>query len=161
QQAEKAKKVETTNHRLPIEEAVIQNQLDQTKKLLLAGFKLSTKIRPNGETLLHVACRNSETSPEMLQFLLNSGASVDDKTFNGYTPIHFCAAFGTEKQMNVFINWVKKYKKYPLEILDNSHNELKASPLMMACFQDNVNIVGLLIKNGIDYKTITPQGKTA
>src|SRR5690606_5457923 len=38
---------------------------------------------------------------------------------------------------------------------------LKASPLMMACFQDNVNIVGLLIKNGIDYKTITPQGKTA
>ncbi len=110
-------------------------------------------------SLLHLACRNKNL--EIVNFLLNMGASVDTKTTTGVLPIHLACTSVKEAQselcVNNVYNLVQQLLKYHLQdgwdidqIYKVGSSGSEVSLLTLACQSGNEGAVRALLDNGAD-----------
>ncbi|KAK1244948.1 hypothetical protein MKX08_004577 [Trichoderma sp. CBMAI-0020] len=111
--------------------------------MLLSGpYRASAarKVDKKGNTLLHKI--RKKTLVSVLQHLVKAGVPVDDKNRDGYTPLAIAVQRGNEAAA-----------KYLIEC----GTTRTGSILHLACLQDSLSLVRLLIQEGVDPKTIEPE----
>ena len=93
------------NRRIPLHTSCLSGHVEVVKSFNLSLNKVLHASDSKGNTPLHLACEGR--SEEVVQFLVNSGASVSAANDEGEVPIHIAARQG-------FIDIVKKlWKKCP------------------------------------------------
>lgn len=84
--------------------------------------------------------------------LLSSGADVNERWFDNYTPLHFAAFYAS--QPNVAALLIEKGADV------NAKDNYGRTPLYFAAWKGQVNFVTLLLKKGADPGIATNEGKT-
>ncbi|MBI5748951.1 MAG: ankyrin repeat domain-containing protein [Nitrospinae bacterium] len=84
--------------------------------------------------------------------LLSSGADVNERWFDNYTPLHFAAFYAS--QPNVAALLIEKGADV------NAKDNYGRTPLYVAAWKGQVNFVTLLLKKGADPGIATNEGKT-
>ncbi|MBI3815083.1 MAG: ankyrin repeat domain-containing protein [Nitrospinae bacterium] len=84
--------------------------------------------------------------------LLSSGADVNERWFDNYTPLHFAAFYAS--QPNVAALLIEKGADV------NAKDNYGRTPLYVAAWKGQVNFVTLLLKKGADPVIATKEGKT-
>jgi len=73
-----------------------------------------------GRTLLHVSCQHGNA--ECVQFLIEEGASVADKSVNGWTPLHYVSMLKNEDKAVEIITLLLLARADPLARNSKGHN---------------------------------------
>ena len=121
------------------------------------------------QSLLSIACQNGHKN--IVDYLINKGAKIDDQDEYGSTPLHYCSIRGhlnivkklVEEGTNPNKKAVKKFVRiYGLNTLKTSGT--KETPLHNACHLGHLDVVKYLISQGaslniIDYFEETPKQK--
>jgi ankyrin repeat protein len=133
-------------NKAPIHYSCLQGNLHST--LILLTFGAKTNIRDNyGNSPLHLSLKNHHF--EIGSHLLQSGSDINFKKENGSTILHECMKEGDELLFRWLMNL--KEKKVSLNIKDN----LSLTPLLKGVEGgSSSNIVELLLKEGVDYKSL-------
>jgi ankyrin repeat protein len=133
-------------NKAPIHYACLQGNLHSTLMLLTFGAK--TNIRDSyGNSPLHLSLKNHHF--EIGSHLLQSGSDINFKKENGCTILHECMKEGDELLFRWLMNL--KEKKVSLNIKDN----LTLTPLLKGVEGgSSSNLIELLLKVGVDYKTV-------
>jgi len=84
--------------------------------------------------------------------LLSSGADVNERWFDNYTPLHFAAFYAS--QPNVAALLIEKGADV------NAKDNYGRTPLYVAAWKGQVNFVTMLLKKGADPGIATNEGKT-
>ncbi|MEM6687683.1 MAG: ankyrin repeat domain-containing protein [Bacteroidota bacterium] len=103
-------------------------------------------INKEGKTPLHLAARRA--TPEVLEFFITNGVSVNKLDENGNTALMY-AAFGSKES-------VEKIASKTNNI--NHQNDKGESALTMAIKRNSKDNFDFLIANGADYKLVDTQG---
>ncbi len=125
----------------PLHWAVGKGQLE-AMKVLLDEYKVRVDVRNVNEgTPLHVAA--SQAQPEAAKILIAHGATLDARTKEGFTPLHF-AAFKGKKEGHI------ETARLLLENKANPDARAKngSTPLGLAETFGNREITGLLLRAG-------------
>uniref|UniRef100_A0A0G4G9Y1 Uncharacterized protein n=1 Tax=Chromera velia CCMP2878 TaxID=1169474 RepID=A0A0G4G9Y1_9ALVE len=69
-------------------EAARKSDMDGIRRLLQEGAPVNWTGDWGGWTPLHLAARNENGTPEMVEALVRAGAEVHAKTNDGETPLH-------------------------------------------------------------------------
>lgn len=83
-----------------------QSYLEKLTKSIANGFDVNTKFA-DGQTLLHRAIRSGSGNPELVEFLLKSGASRTlpyENWFREYTPLELAERHGNETIIDTLID---------------------------------------------------------
>ncbi len=124
--------------------AVYYNDLSTVKKLVESRVDLELR-NSKGQTALSVAASNTGTSFEILEYLVNSGANIECKDLNGYTPL--VSAILSEN-LNYFA--YKENEEIPFLLKNNaSANAMSLEgnpPLVYAAIKGNPHTVKKLLE---------------
>ncbi|OIV96502.1 hypothetical protein TanjilG_07894 [Lupinus angustifolius] len=102
--------------------AAAQNNLELLKEVVQCGFDVTQPNR-SGTTALHAAVCEGNT--EMVQFLLDQGASIDKIDENGWSPRVLADQQGHEEIQNIFNN-SNENRKPPVTPPSLSNNGIKS-----------------------------------
>ncbi|XP_043279723.1 ankyrin repeat domain-containing protein 27-like [Venturia canescens] len=122
----------------------LSDALEKTQSL---GLNISNE---SNETALHVACDHGHT--EMVEILLDAGASINLKTINGRTPLHLASSRGWIKIVKLLLNCGN------CDI--NAIDVLGDTSLHLVARSGNVRIVQLLIRYGASTNIRNSRGIT-
>lgn len=133
----------------------IDTRVEMLKLLIKHGLDTSIKNRWN-KNLLHefasdYANRDDTDAVEIAEILVNSGISVDDEDFFGFTSIHSCH---------------KKAPNYDLVLFLMNHGNVNLitptlGSSMLTLVQENEDFLRFLVSNGADVNVATESGITA
>ena len=104
-----------------------------------------------GETALHVACATGRT--QLVQILLDAGASVNVTTTDGRTPLHLATSNGWVKIVKLLLNCGN------CDI--NAKDSIGDTPLHLVARIGNTRIVQLLVKYGVNTEIRNSRGSSA
>lgn len=130
--------------------AVKNGYLDMVNELLEIGLDIETPSGENDMRPLHFACNGFQTN--MVQLLLEKGASAKSKDKISNTPLHFAAARGVA-------NIIALLDKADADV--NATNNYGATPLHKACIYGQISVVNRLLKMGADVNIADSDGNTA
>ena len=121
-------------------------------KLIEAGADVNLANNQNN-TPLHLACyRNHE---KITSLLIKSGSDLNIKNVNGNTPLHVCLLTDCiSDETQIIKNLVANHAD--IHQLNNN----KESPLYLACHENHLEIVQLLLNSGANPNTETLDGRT-
>ncbi|PCI97013.1 MAG: hypothetical protein COB15_08590 [Flavobacteriales bacterium] len=128
-----------------IVKAVKQGNLELVKNLLNNGAEINTTVSDSSKKrkLIHHASQKGYT--ELVQFLIDKGALVNDKDSDGKTPLWYAAEENNYEVAKILIN-------------NNAEVNITGdwNPLDRAaeCSYDGVKVINLLISNGADVNLI-------
>lgn len=106
---------------------------------------------PIGNTPLMYGCAGGHT--EVVKFLLEHGANVEDHNENGHTPLMEAASAGHVELAKILL-------MHGAGI--NTHsNEFKESALTLACYKGHLDMVRFLLEAGADQEHKTDEMHTA
>lgn len=104
-----------------------------------------------GNTPLMYGCAGGHT--EVVKFLLEHGANVEDHNENGHTPLMEAASAGHVELAKILL-------MHGAGI--NTHsNEFKESALTLACYKGHLDMVRFLLEAGADQEHKTDEMHTA
>lgn len=133
-----------------------KNHQDISILLLRSGIDLNRPIAKDKQTALHLTCRKPQ--PKTVKLLLKLKAQVDVQDSNKFTPLHYAAARGLSKIMEILLNHGAKVDSNesgmtPLFCLA-AYFQTKGDPKLT---QRQAECVDLLIehKAGVDKRRIT------
>ncbi len=139
--------------------AVSSNDIESATKILDAGISPNTADNATSTTPLFIAIANN--NPEMVQLLLEHGASVTQVNDKGLMPIHEAARGAVYGSDGLFRS---------NEILDmlirkganiNQKDILGETPLMLAAKAGRPDTIRFLLTRGADATAVDLDGKTA
>lgn len=88
----------------PLLEAVRQRNINKVKIAFAMDPRAINYQYRCGATVLHIAAQNGDT--DIVEFLLESGASPDIQTFDcDMTPLHLAAQNGHGECIKILLNW--------------------------------------------------------
>jgi hypothetical protein len=120
--------------------AVQNDSISEIKNLIDQGADVNFHFsRLEGATILHEASRKGRV--EILRYLLQNGADVNSKNYNGLTPLHVAAFCGENMVVNALI---ENGAEVNVKAKDN------ITPLHSAAVKGNLDTVEVLISNGAD-----------
>lgn len=131
----------------PLHVACGAGNLEIVKYLIEKGANVN-QTNIFGETPLSSAVIRSAT---LIEYLINQGANVQsvrtDEHYKGYTPLHEVYDFDVARVL----------VKYGADV--NAKTESNLTPLHIACYKSNLEIVKLLIQNGADKNVVCTDGE--
>ena len=101
---------------------------------------INAKDLPDKHTALHIASMKGEE--EIVESLLENGATVDSRDGEKMTPLHLAAMNG---HLDVVFTLIEG------EATINAISESLDTPLSLACTNGHIDVVRLLIRNEADY----------
>lgn len=137
---------------IPFFQAIERDDNEAVRKLVKSGIDLKTRDE-RGNTALHVAVAGGNL--EIVRLLLENGAKVNAKNKEKLTPIWMFEDGEDETLVKIFRLLIAKGADV------NVLNEDKASLLMMACFDDNLEAVKILLEAGANPNLKDEDGETA
>ena len=120
----------------PGETRSVEHMLPTIKLLLQQGVNVND-ISDEGDTVLYHACKSQQL--ELVQVLLEAGADVNLLS-NGLHPLIAVCDFGNAELISLLV-------KAGADVECNKGRPCK-SPLAVACFMQNVALVGTLLEHG-------------
>jgi len=141
----------TVDYEFPAFWAIAQENNEEFKKLVNAGFDVNTKDSL-GETALHLAVEHGNL--EIVRLLLERGADVNAKNKNGLTPI-----WGINDDDTTAMEIFRLLIRSGADV--NVSNEDGETLLMQASAADSVEGVQMLLKAGADPHLKDKDGVTA
>lgn len=130
--------------------AVMSNQFEVIRRLLLAGADISVKDDYDDNTPLHLA--SSGGHEKMVQLLLNENAKIYPVTKNGDTPLHYAANNGHVATVRTLVH---------AEADAKAANNRGWTALHYAACGGHVSTVELLLLHGVEAATMTTSNNTA
>lgn len=102
---------------------------------LLISQGAANKRGPNGCTIMHHAIRQ----PAVLQFLIDLGVSVHQKSTDGLEPLHVAALFGQNEAAQILLD-----HGVPVDV----KTSVQSTPLMGAALKGQTHLVRLFLERG-------------
>ena len=127
---------DTFMKRTPLHNAVMNDSLDATIKLIEKGAKVNVED-VNGWTPLHYAASNSDT--QFAKLLIEKGAKINAVDHNERTPLFAAAMSGEEELVNLLVKNGAK--------INQTDNE-GISILDLAIINDDADMIKCLVTNG-------------
>jgi len=123
--------------------AIRTDNINGLINLIEEGADINWKdSKMEGVTALHEAARRGNI--EIVRYLLQNGADINSKNYNGLTPLHIAAYCGENIIVNTLIS---EGAKVNIKAKDN------ITPLHSAASMGHQDTVELLIKNGAEVHT--------
>ena len=122
--------------RTPLHNAVMNDGLDATVKLIEKGAKINA-VDLNGWTPLHYAASNSDT--QFAKLLIEKGAKINAGDLNDRTPLYAAAMSGEEELVNLLVKSGGK--------INHTDND-GISVLDLAIINDDADMIRCLVTNG-------------
>jgi ankyrin repeat protein len=124
------------------------------KFLLSIGHDASDPGSADGSRPLHLAAEVGHW--EIMEILIEAGASLDDKTLNAsaQTPL-VSAVFGGRADI------VRRILEIPGQTANRTHGSIDARPLHVAAFAGHVDVIKELLAGGAEIDAMTTNGMTA
>jgi ankyrin repeat protein len=132
-----------------IHDAVETGDLEKVKTLLVDKAELLDLRLENGLTPLAVAAYSNQ--PEILEFLIKSGADVNSQNERGSTPLHGAAYYG-------FLECVKLLLNNNADI--NTSNNSGYTPLKSAISANQIEVLEFIVKSGAELNSQNRAGNT-
>ena len=137
------------NRESPLMTAVRKENIPLLKLLISSGVKQKTVDKQTGNTPLHIAVMQKDTT--VLQLLLAAKADVNALNTSKRTPLHYAVSKGDEKLVQLLMAHKPK-----LMMLD----ENEVTPLHMAVSNHNVLITRILLNAGANPNSVDKAGNT-
>lgn len=133
--------------------AAYHNDLPQVEKLLSEGIDVNDKNEPDKRTALHYAAMNNvdESHFDVIDILLKNNAEVGAQDNYNRTPFWYLVTNGNAKILQLFLDF-----NADVHEVDNDRDSLLSQ---VACFNNNVDVVPLLISLGLDVNHRSNFGK--
>ena len=122
-------------------------------QLLLKHHANVNKYTIERATPLHYACSYSQ-GPDIVEILLENGASLDDRDSRGLTPLHV-ASMGANGAAGK-LEMVKIFLKHNADV--DARDKEGETPLHIACKFEQLEIVQELLKHNPDVNAIAIRG---
>ncbi len=132
-----------------IHDAVESGELERIKTLLTEHPDYLELKLENGQSPLSVAAYNNQ--PDILKYLIESGADVSVASGSGSTPLHGAAYYG-------FLECVKLLVESGADV--NIANRGGYTPIKSAVAGNDVEIIKFLVKNGVEVNIQNRAGNT-
>jgi len=127
----------------PLDYAVgLYENIDIVKLLVEEGATIT-----NG----HLRSAANDGNTDIVKFLIDKGADVNDKNYQGDTPLHRAA-------MNSKTDTIKLLIEKGANV--NEKNNNKETPLHQVVYNDSIDIIKILIDNGADVNAKDSEGGT-
>lgn len=97
-------------------------------------------------TSLHLACQSDKA--DIVESLLNEGASIDVFNHNGVSPVHVAAQFGSVAMMEVLVDH-EGFKRWEVVNMQDNYHQ---TPLHFASEYGKKDMVEYLIKRYVQHK---------
>ena len=94
---------------------------------------------------------------DVIRFLLENGADIDDKNYGGFTPLHIAAKYGEIKAMITILSYASKEHK--VELLATKDNSGKTA-LHIAAENGKIDVIRFLLENGAEVNAKDRSGAT-
>ncbi|KAJ6020906.1 Mg2+ transporter protein CorA-like/Zinc transport protein ZntB [Penicillium herquei] len=140
----------------------LTGSIDDVKKLIQSRAALEMRIDYNTPSfdeysstdipLLHVA--SAYGPPEIVEFLLDVGAKIEETTDAGSTVLHLAARNGCDENLKILFNYGAKHL---INVCMNDGN----SPLIEGVWGENIGSCRLLIEQVADVGLNGSEGRTA
>ena len=105
------------------------------QELLKCDKALVNRLTNAGSSPLHLACQ-SNNKKQVVQYLLDNGANVDEANTEGYTPVLYAARYGSAEVVKSLIAAKADHK---------ARTKKGETALHMACYGGNVDIVRTIL----------------
>ncbi|MBN1469396.1 MAG: ankyrin repeat domain-containing protein [Fusobacteriaceae bacterium] len=171
-----SKKIEVDELKFQLFYAVQDKDINKVDELIKKVEILDYKASSVGDSLLMIAI--AKRNDKMVKFLIDKGASVDWKNIYGQTVLEYAIKYGNLKTLKlimdkkpdygntliraVFQNNVIKVKEFldkGVSVEDKEFSEY-ITPLMVAAFMNNKEIMKILIERGASIDKMSEYGKT-
>jgi len=134
----------------PFSKAVYYGNLAEVKKMLSENNNLLKEKNQNEFFPLHIAV--VEGHPEIVQYLIASGANINCKGMYGWSPLHLAIKFNQKDIVSLLLN-------------NNADPAIKMdwgnTPLHSAAYKNQIEIAELVIAEGANINEIDNEGNTA
>eukprot|EP01038_Epipyxis_sp_PR26KG_P008070 gene8070-10933_t len=137
-----------------IHEAIRSEDLERVKELIAMGTNLQ-ELDKHRRAPIHLAAWTGNFG--ILQLLIRSGAIINVKAMDNFTPLHFAV----QSNSNSAIDCVKLLIAKERNLLNQRVSKGNKSALHLAVLKGNVAVIEELLKLGIDVNAKTNSGQTA
>jgi ankyrin repeat protein len=141
-------------HEVPIFNSIVQQDVDVIKNYISAGKNVNIKNKEN-VTLLHVAAQSGNV--EIIKLLLDAGANVNAKDKRGKTPLLMTDVDEEKDLLEILKLFIAKGVDVNIQYKDENNQTL----LMLACDDDNLEAVKILLEAGANPNLKDSEGETA
>ncbi|KAJ8673859.1 hypothetical protein QAD02_005121 [Eretmocerus hayati] len=126
--------------------ACLRKNISVVKRLIALGSDVNKQIDENasnyaGWTPLHFAVESH--APEIVQLLVDSGASINKKNSHSITPLHLADEIRDDEIIDILL-------AAQMFELGNPENGRQLSHFHIACTRNNVNVVKFFLQQGVD-----------
>ena len=133
--------------------AAVEGNYLSAQQLIKLGANVNSTSEDRSFTPIFLASRHNHV--ELVELLINNGASVNEGTKDSYTPLHAAAISGNMRIAELLINNGAKIDSKSTG--DSSPGE---TPLHVAAFTDQVDLARLLVKHNANINSTTEYGHT-
>jgi ankyrin repeat protein len=140
------------DQKTPLHHAVEAQSISLVKFLISNGANPSAADRTEHVTALHLAAKLD--NPEIMKILLGECVKVNAAMTNGSTPLFVAAYYGKAENVDLLLK-----KKANIALAKNNPHRL--SLLYVAAMNGHLNVVNILLKQGVDINETCLYGRTA
>ncbi len=140
------------DQKTPLHHAVEAQSISLVKFLISNGANPSAADRTEHVTALHLAAKLD--NPEIMKILLGECVKVNAAMTNGSTPLFVAAYYGKAENVDLLLK-----KKANIALAKNNPHRL--SLLYVATMNGHLNVVNILLKQGVDINETCLYGRTA
>ena len=134
----------------PLHKAIEEGQLDEAKEMIINGADVNTCSSLTGTTPLYSAAIRNQL--EIVEMLLDKGASVSTTLRDGFTILHSIANGNTDCSVEL------------LNLLNNNGLDINATDksgqtaFFLSCFRKDSSLADYLLENGADVNICSNNG---